>query len=77
MKILITGGAGYIGSILVADLLKKGYEVTVIDNFMFGQNSLLDCCFDSKLKILREDVRNENILLENLKVADRIIPWHA
>ena len=39
-KILITGGAGYIGSVLVSELLSKGYEVTVIDNFMYKQPSL-------------------------------------
>ena len=40
MKILITGGAGYIGSVLVPNLLAKGYEITVLDNFMFKQSTL-------------------------------------
>ena len=62
MKILVTGGAGYIGSILVPELLKKNYEVTVIDNFLFGQQSLLECCNNKNLKILRDDVRNQNLL---------------
>ena len=49
MNILVTGGAGYIGSLLVPELINLNYNVTVIDNFMFKQNSLLK--FDNK-KIL-------------------------
>ena len=43
-RFLITGGAGYIGSILVPELLRRGHVVTVLDNFMYGQSSLLECC---------------------------------
>ena len=74
MKILITGGAGYIGSILVPMLLEKNHEITVIDNFLFSQQSLLDCCGNENLKIIRGDVRDEKLLLENLKKNDCIIP---
>ena len=45
-KVLITGGAGYIGSILVPMLLERGHDVTVLDNFRYGQSSLLDCSAD-------------------------------
>lgn len=77
MKILVTGGAGYIGSILVPELLKLGYEVTVVDNFMFGQNSLLDCCAYEKFDVIRGDARDESISKPLLQKADYIIPLAA
>jgi nucleoside-diphosphate-sugar epimerase len=74
MKILVTGGAGYIGSVLVPMLLHEGYEVTVIDNLMYQQTSLLDCCWNEKLSIIRGDVRNKALLQEHVKQADVILP---
>lgn len=74
MKILVTGGAGYIGSILVPELLKHGYEVTVIDNFMYNQSSLLDCCHNKKLTIIRGNAQDKQIILKCLKNADAIFP---
>ncbi len=74
MKILVTGGAGYIGSVLVPELLKSGYEVIVIDNFMYNQTSLLDCCNDKRLTIIRGDVCNEELLSKCLKKVDAIFP---
>lgn len=74
MKILVTGGAGYIGSILVPTLLAQGHEVTVIDNFIYQQNSLLDCCNYPSLEIVRGDVRDEELLKDTLKTADVIFP---
>ena len=44
MRLLITGGAGYIGSVLVPTLLAQGHEVIVVDNFLYDQSALLDCC---------------------------------
>jgi len=73
-KILVTGGAGYIGSVLVPELLKEGYEVVVIDNFMYNQSSLLNCCYDRKLKLVRGDVRDENLISKYLKNVDFIFP---
>src|SRR5471032_899562 len=74
MKILITGGAGYIGAVLVPALLSDGHEVTVLDSFMYGQTALLDCCVDSKLRIIRGDVRDDRVLGELLPKADAILP---
>ena len=62
MKILITGGAGYIGSLLTPTLLAAGHEVTVLDNFLFRQASLLDCCQQPGFRIARGDCRDERIL---------------
>jgi nucleoside-diphosphate-sugar epimerase len=77
-RILLTGGAGYIGSVLVEELLKTGmYEVTVLDNFLYGQNSLLNLCFDKNLKIVKGDVRNKTLLLTQMQKADIIIPLAA
>lgn len=73
-KILVTGGAGYIGSILVPRLLEEGYAVTVIDNFMYRQSSLLDCCHNPKLTIARGDVRDKTLIASHLKAADYIFP---
>lgn len=61
-KILVTGGAGYIGSVLVPMLLNAGHEVIVLDNFMYRQTSLLDCCRNPYLRIVRGDVRDEDLV---------------
>ena len=77
MKILITGGAGYIGSVLVPRLLGAGYEVTVLDNFMFGQNSLSDACGYDSFNVVRGDTRDEELIKSLLKSVDIIIPLAA
>ncbi|MDD5473255.1 MAG: NAD(P)-dependent oxidoreductase [Candidatus Methanoperedens sp.] len=74
MRILVTGGAGYIGSILVPELLKIGHEVIVMDNFMYNQTSLLDYCHDEKLAIIRGDARDKKIIPKCLEKVDAIFP---
>ncbi|MCM8768598.1 MAG: NAD(P)-dependent oxidoreductase [Candidatus Omnitrophica bacterium] len=74
LKILVTGGAGYIGSVLVPKLLREAYLVTVLDNFMYQQYSLLDCCHYQSLQIVRGDVRNEVLVKELIQKHDVIFP---
>ncbi len=74
LSILVTGGAGYIGSILVPELLRAGHEVTVIDNFLYNQASLLDVCNFKTLTIVRGDARNEALLKKHLPGKNFIIP---
>ena len=76
-KVLVTGGAGYLGSILVPELLDEGYEVTVIDNFMYKQTSLNHLCANPHFDIVRGDVRVETTMWPLLKKADVIIPLAA
>jgi len=73
-KILVTGAAGYIGSILVPELLRHGYEVIAIDNFMYNQTALLDCCSNPHLTIIRGDARDKNLISKCLKDVKMIIP---
>lgn len=77
MKITITGGAGYLGSVLTPELLKQGYEVTVVDNFMFGQSSLLDCCGFDGFEVIRGDCRDRQLMRKALENADLVIPLAA
>src|SRR5208337_4997894 len=58
-------------------LLKAGHKVCVLDNFMIGQNSLLECCADGNFDVIRGDAREEDVLKPLLKKADYIIPLAA
>lgn len=75
--ILVTGGAGYLGSILVPALLEAGHQVTVLDNFMYRQNTLAQCCIDPRFQLLRGDIRNTAVLKPLLARADIVIPLAA
>lgn len=75
--VLITGGAGYIGSILVPELLAKGHAVTVLDNFSMAQAPLLECCANPRFDIVRGDCRDAEVLKPLVKKADVIIPLAA
>ena len=77
MKILIPGGAGYIGSILVPYLLSLKYKVTVFDSLLFNQTSLLDCCSDSNFEFVKGDITDFTLIKSIIKNYDVIIPLAA
>lgn len=76
-KILITGGAGYLGSVMAPEFLRRGYAVRILDSFMFGQNSLLDCCGSDDFEVIRGDCRDERVLEDALQGVDIAIPLAA
>lgn len=77
VKVLVTGGAGYIGSVLTKALLDQDYRVTVVDKFLFGQHSLLDCCAFPQFQIVRGDCRDERVMTPLIRDADVVIPLAA
>lgn len=76
-KVLITGGAGYLGSTISEHLLSKGYSVTVLDNLMYKQLSLLHLFKYNKFNFVKDDVRNVELLQNLVKEHDIIIPLAA
>ncbi len=76
-RILVTGGAGYIGSVLVPMLLQEGHAVHVLDNFLFDQTTLTDCCIDPNFQVTRGDCRDKHTLVRALRDADVVIPLAA
>ena len=76
-KVLITGGAGYIGSLLATRLLDLNFKVKIIDNFMFDKNSIIHLFSKKNFKFIKSDVRNKKIILKEIKNQDYIIPLAA
>lgn len=76
-KILVTGGAGYLGSIMVPRLLEAGHAVTVLDNFMFKQNSLAQLCHIDRFDVVNGDARVQSVLEPLVRKADAVIPLAA
>lgn len=76
-NILVTGGAGYIGSILVPELLAAGNKVTVVDTFLYGTQSLLGCCASSDFCVYRGDVRDKELIRKLVRDKDVVIPLAA
>jgi len=76
-NILVTGGAGYLGSVMVPELLKLGHKVTVLDTFMFGQNSLADVCHLDNFDVVKGDARDKSLIKSLTKDKDIVIPLAA
>jgi nucleoside-diphosphate-sugar epimerase len=76
-KVLVTGAAGYLGSVLCEHLLREGYSVLAVDNFSHGQSSLFHLAANPNFQVERGDVRNPELMETVLKSADIIIPLAA
>ena len=76
-RVLITGGAGYLGSVLTGHLLQRGYQVTVLDNLLYGRASLLSYCREERFEFVLGDARDERVLRELLPKHDALIPLAA
>jgi nucleoside-diphosphate-sugar epimerase len=77
MRILVTGGAGYIGSVLTPALLTRGWQVTVLDTFAGGEPYLAHCCVDANFHPVRGDARDMRIVDALLSQSDVVIPLAA
>jgi len=76
-SILVTGGAGYLGSIMVPELLSAGYRVTVLDNFMYLQNSLAHVCAHPDFDLVNGDTRDAGLMKSLLAKVDVVFPLAA
>lgn len=77
LRILVTGGAGYIGSVLVPELLSRGYIVTVLDALVHAQNSLLECCSNPRFDFIKGDICDHDLMMQLIGKFDIIIPLAA
>ena len=76
-RILVTGAAGYLGSVLVGRLLEGGLAVRAVDSLIYGQTSLLHYCGQAGFEFVRGDVRNEDLMRQSLSDVDAIVPLAA
>ena len=73
-RVLITGGAGYLGSVMTPALLQAGFRVTVLDSLLFSQAALLDCCYTPLFEFYKGDICDWRTLKPLLEQHDVIIP---
>ncbi len=73
MRILITGGAGFLGSVLSRKLLDKGYTVRIIDDLWYGKESISDCLKNPNFKLIKADIRNLIETVRAMKDVDAVI----
>ncbi len=76
-RVLITGGAGYLGSILSEHLLDGGYQVTILDNLLYGEQNLFHLCADPDFEFVYGDARDESQVRQLAARCDIIIPLAA
>ncbi|MBN2141101.1 MAG: NAD(P)-dependent oxidoreductase [Desulfovibrionaceae bacterium] len=76
-KILVTGGAGYLGSVMAPLLLSRGFQVTVLDSLIFGQAPLLDCCAEPGFEFVKGDICDLELVNRMLPEFDIVIPLAA
>jgi len=74
MKVLVTGAAGYLGSVLVGELLEAGHEVLALDNFRYRQSSLLCYCGHERFEVIRGDARDRELMAKCIRDADVVLP---
>ncbi len=77
MRVLVTGAAGYIGSILCEHLLAAGHAVTAMDSALYGENSLFHFCANPDFEFVRGDVRDDALMRQALTAVDAVIPLAA
>ena len=77
LQVLVTGAAGYLGSVLCEHLLDAGYRVTALDNLYFEQNSLFHLCANPNFDFVLGDAREPELIQSLVKTADVIIPLAA
>jgi nucleoside-diphosphate-sugar epimerase len=77
LKVLVTGAAGYVGSVLCERLLDEGYRVTGLDSLMYGDHRLFHLCADPKFDFIYGDARDASLLKQVLRSVDVIIPLAA
>ena len=77
MRVLVTGGAGYLGSVLCESLIDAGYHVTVVDNLLYQQNSLFHLCHRQQFDFVYGDVRDELLMKQLVTQADVVVPLAA